>query len=807
MIGGWHWDVFIAYASPDRARADALRAALSAAGLSVFLDHAVLQPGDNWQRLLPEHLRGSAIVLAMVSSHTADAHYENEEVVQAVEQVRREGARLIPLRLHPDAQLPYGTASLQALDYFDEGATPRVVEAIVGVAANPSRVTAVAGSQAWCGRIPALPLAFSGRTALLEHLGDWVSGGGGGVLTQTIGGMGGVGKTTVAAALAESHRHELDVVWWVRAEQPSVLVADLAELAPRIGLPTEVLARLGGLPLALEQAAAWVERAPNRRFAHYVELYDDAAAEPFPDGTRPLGYEHTAETAWRVSVEAAAAEAACAERMLSVLGFLGPEALPCAWIRSWAGAGDAYLNASPAEVEEGLVALHGYSLAELGADDTVSVHRVVQATARRRAPADAAGCALRLLRAQTDGDASNPARWPTLALLVPHTLAALATAQAALPAHAWDLWWVLKDLTVYHRSRGAMADAIVTGTRALDFATAHRGPDHADTLASRSNLALAYEWAGDLGRAIPLHEATLADYERVLGPDHPDTLTARHNLGISYRSVGRIGEAIAILEQVVADSAQQKGPDHPHTLITRNQLAFCYESRGRTADAIATGEEVVADSERLLGSDHPDTLTARHNLGISYRSAGRTAEAIAIFEEVVASSEQRKGSTHPDTLSAQEQLCFSYQVAGRAPDVISIRQEVVANCTRLLGVEHPQTLNVRHNLAFSYHSVGRTAEAIAMGESVAFECERLLGREHPQTLTARINVAVYYQSVGRTAEAITIGEQVVTDRERLFGPDHQFTQKALAILAWLYRSAGRAADAAAIERRLPSAPT
>nr|WP_114773616.1 tetratricopeptide repeat protein [Lentzea flaviverrucosa] len=36
--------------------------------------------------------------------------------------------------------------------------------------------------------------------------------------------------------------------------------------------------------------------------------------------------------------------------------------------------------------------------------------------------------------------------------------------------------------------------------------------------------------AGDLGRAIPLYEATLADCERLLGPDHPTTRTIRSNL-------------------------------------------------------------------------------------------------------------------------------------------------------------------------------------------------------------------------------------------------------------------------------------
>lgn len=40
---------------------------------------------------------------------------------------------------------------------------------------------------------------------------------------------------------------------------------------------------------------------------------------------------------------------------------------------------------------------------------------------------------------------------------------------------------------------------------------AHRRGDHRDTLSSRNNLAGTYQSAGDLGRAIPLYEQTLAD--------------------------------------------------------------------------------------------------------------------------------------------------------------------------------------------------------------------------------------------------------------------------------------------------------
>jgi hypothetical protein len=56
------------------------------------------------------------------------------------------------------------------------------------------------------------------------------------------------------------------------------------------------------------------------------------------------------------------------------------------------------------------------------------------------------------------------------------------------------------------------------------------GADHPQTLGSRNNLTGAYESAGDLGRAIPLYEQTLADRLRVLGAHHPHTKIVRGNL-------------------------------------------------------------------------------------------------------------------------------------------------------------------------------------------------------------------------------------------------------------------------------------
>ena len=74
------------------------------------------------------------------------------------------------------------------------------------------------------------------------------------------------------------------------------------------------------------------------------------------------------------------------------------------------------------------------------------------------------------------------------------------------------------------------------------------GNDHPDTLASRNNLAGAYQRSGLLDEAIQLFEQTLHDCIRVLGEAHPFTATVRENLEAAKRE----------LDQQAEDSANEE---------------------------------------------------------------------------------------------------------------------------------------------------------------------------------------------------------------------------------------------------------
>ena len=310
-------------------------------------------------------------------------------------------------------------------------------------------------------------------------------------------------------------------------------------------------------------------------------------------------------------------------------------------------------------------------------------------------------------------------------------------------------------------------------------------------------LATTIRNAADLG--MPQLALTLTDSVTragdTLGPDHPSTLASRNNLAGAYRDAGRLDEAIALFEQTLEDSTHILGPHHPHTLITRSNLAGAYQDAGRLDKAIALYERTLEDHTRVLGPDHPDTLLSRNNLAYAYRDAGRLDDAIALYERTLKDLTRVLGPDHPDTLPSRNNLACAYQAAGRLDDAIALHEQNLEDRTRVLGPDHPDTLASRNNLACAYWHAGRLDEAIPLLEQTLKDFENLLGPDHPDTLTTRDNLAIAYRTAGRLDEAITLLEQTLEDFENLLGPTHPHTLTTQDNLSIAYRTAGRLDEA------------
>ena len=557
----------------------------------------------------------------------------------------------------------------------------------------------------------------------------------------------------------------------------------------------ELAGELGGLPLALEQAAAFTQ-ATGDNLAGYLASFWQQRAGLLGRG-EPAGYGKTVATTWALAfdrleqAEPGAAGllrlmACCApgavplrlllQPRLGLEGKLGPDAAPVLMplLENRLAVGDA------------TAALRRYSLVTPAGDGLMSVHRLVQAVTIDQMPGDLAGqwrqAAAALIEAAIPADTNPPETWPVCAALLPHARVALADDSDGLAR-----------IVNYVGESGSYAAARDLERRIADAVERVLGAEHPDTLIARGNLARWTGEAGDAAAARGQYAALLPVIERVLGAEHPETQDVRGKLaywtgqaGDAAAARGQYAALLPVIERVL-------GAKHPSTLIARARLARWTGQAGDPAAARDQYAALLPVRELVSGAEHPDTLAARADLAQWTGAAGDAAGARDQYAALLPVIERVLGAKHPSTLIARARLAYW---TGQAGDAAGARDQYAALLPvieRVSGAEHPETLTTRGNLARWTGEAGDAAGARDQFAALLPARERVSGPEHPDTLDVRGNLARWTGEAGDAAEARDQFAALLPVRKRVSGAKHPHTLAARARLA---RWTGEAGDPA-----------
>jgi tetratricopeptide (TPR) repeat protein len=420
---------------------------------------------------------------------------------------------------------------------------------------------------------------------------------------------------------------------------------------------------LGGLPLALEQARAYLAATRRPAAGYLQDLQRELATrsgELLGEGT-PGHYQATVATTWTLSVRQARAEAPGAAELLTLLSFLAPEAIPRPLPAEHPGHLPRRLRrvaADPRSYERAVGALARYSLLTL-TEDTITVHRLVQAVARQplsgRAARRWAGAAVRALAAAFPDDSDDVGSWPVCALLMPHALAA-ADHASRLQAEPRATAWLLNQAGGYLWARAqprAAADAFVS---ALTIYEARLGPDHPEVATSLSNLGLVLGDLEEFQAARDAHQRALTILEARLGPDHPRVALTRSNLGLVLGGLGELQAARDHLERALTIYEARLGPDHPDVALTLSNLGSVLDDLEEFQAARDHLERALTIYEARLGPDHPSVATTLNNLGNVLRGLGELQAARDHLERALTIYEARLGPDHPNVAIVRDNL-------------------------------------------------------------------------------------------------------------------------------------------------------
>ena len=569
---------------------------------------------------------------------------------------------------------------------------------------------------------------------------------------------------------------------------PEESVSHLTRRVPSMteGEARELAQALGDLPLAVEQAAAFLELS-SMSVETYMDLLNRHPSDMFGEGP-PADYPLPIKTTFAVSLERLETEWPAAKRLLQMSVFLGPEAFSQKLLHkspemlAFLSAKDDRLRRGGAPMLGRIIhAIRSLSLAKVdGRKDTIQVHRVLQALLRMQMTEaeqeEIRGEVQLVLAGQRPlgGGVEDPENRPQFERIRPH-LAACGAETSKYP----QVRQLMIDLVRLQWWNGDYTFGRIEADRIDALWTSRLGDEHEQTLALRTIRAHLLRDLGEYRLSFELDEQTWRSQSRLFGEEDAGTLATASGMASGLRALGRYQEALERdLKTYDALRANLVEEDRQVMNITHN-LAIDYRLVGDPQSAQALDQRTELNRRLVLGPEHDRTLQSQLYLARDKRDSGELRDAAADLERLLDTFRRNRGDDYPDTLRTARSFAVSLRVLGHYERAAQLSNDTYARLLKRYGEDSPDTWQCALNVAADDWCAGSHVQAVQRAEGIWDRYNNTLGERHPNSLACSDNVSVYLRRPGAPLQdrrrAAALGQVVTRHFTEILGPDHPFT--------------------------------
>ncbi|HWM56804.1 MAG TPA: tetratricopeptide repeat protein [Pseudonocardia sp.] len=580
--------------------------------------------------------------------------------------------------------------------------------------------------------------------------------------------------------------------------RPESVAFAIARSGDRDAAGADELAELvGDLPLALEQACAYIEQT-GMTVPDYVRLFRGRRADLLlrgGGGSRP-----TVTTTWGLAFDRLRARSELAATVLETAAFLAPDAIDLALLRPLAD--------DELELQEAVGELLRLSLVDREGD-RLRVHRLVQDVVRGRLSGPAVrgrfATAAALCDAPARGDDAGWTAWAAhLVVLAGHgadlalvpdrlvdSLSALArryAARALYPAATQVLEAALRlarvpaagptvregrllcQLGEVCDAAGRLTEALRLHQDAVAMLAGLVGPHDVSLAHAYNRLGHVLNCADDVEGAIVAHRQALAALDAAGRADlHPPVLT---DLGYTLWAAGQLEPAEAALRAGRAQLEEQGRRDGRDWAHATAGLGMVEQDNGRLAAAVEHQRTVIEVFTRVCGADHPDTAQALDKLGYVLRLQGRYDESMASHERAARLLERVLGPDDSRVGMALTNLGLACLDAGRADRAVAAQCRARTIFLGSLGGTHAHTLLAGRRLAVALAAAGQPDRARALLDEVLRIVAKRTGDGEVEQGRIAADAAAVYEAAGDSALAQRWRDRAEAILTRALGAGH-----------------------------------
>jgi tetratricopeptide (TPR) repeat protein len=535
---------------------------------------------------------------------------------------------------------------------------------------------------------------------------------------------------------------------------------------------------LDGLPLALEQAGAYIE---TRRvsLAKYLEDWEAERKKVLEWHSPVMQYPSPVAVTWQKTFLQLGPTA---QAILRLAAFLAPEPIPFAMFEKGIECVEKvvqYLDEETGskrgaqEFGDAIPELASYSMVTVR-NGTFTVHRMVQEVIRGQIPEerrrDWIEEALELVNGLAVGDPGDVRTWPVWIVLRPH--ATEITQQADQAGIAEATARLMNQLGQYLKGRGLYAEAEPMMRRALEIDEAAYGSQHPDVAIRLNNLASLLQATNRLSEAEPMMRRALEIDQAVYGGQHPNIAIRLNNLASLLQITNRLSEAEPMMRRALEIDEAAYGSQHPDVAIRLNNLASLLQDTNRLSEAEPMIRRALEIDETAYESQHPRVAIRLNNLASLLQATNRLSEAEPLMRRALEIDEASYGSQHPDVAIDLNNLASLLQATNRLSEAEPLMRRALEIDEAAYGSQHPNIARHLNNLASLLQATNRLSEAEPMMRRALELDEAAYGSQHPRVAIRLNNLAQLLQATNRLSEAEPMMRRAVEIFEQSLGPDH-----------------------------------
>lgn len=420
-------------------------------------------------------------------------------------------------------------------------------------------------------------------------------------------------------------------------------------------IQTALAEQLGYLPLALEQAAAYISNNPACNYGKYLLMLEQSGLEVFrEEAAKPEYYEKIVVTTWSISYKALSLRGA--KQLFNMCVYMGSENIPIDYF-----VGGCELLPSPLkndiskEISKNriLKQLHDYSLAKVDTKH-IHIHRLVQEVVRKKHGKSAKWCrfCIGIIHSQFHYKWGDEQSMRTFYSYVSHAIAVTEHASMRIDCHDEIMIQTARTLSVIgygFRYSGMYRQSLEYYKKAYEIRIKQLGERSLEIATICDNIASTYEELNDHENALLWYEKDKEITETILGRDSVSTAYTYNNIAVTCSSMRQYKKSNEYLKKAIVIFREILGEDDPEVAAAYNNMAMNFDKKGQYDKALEWYKKDLAISEKRLGEDHPDTAITYNNIGMVYYHKGDNDAALKWYKKALCIYHSKLGMDHPKT--------------------------------------------------------------------------------------------------------------------------------------------------------------